>query len=169
MSPASRKGSRSSDRGNSPPWRVVSLVMQERFSKGEVLHCLLRRNRDVSRSSLFPSLLVVSLVVLGGIAAGPAVAEDAGGRSPSECPRTAVDADANTGWVQTARVHLRIREYPTTRTRVLGYLPPCTVIAASRSQAGQRVGNTRTWYKLEGQRGWISGAYARTLRPVLTS
>ncbi|WP_160501879.1 SH3 domain-containing protein [Streptomyces sp. BA2] len=63
---------------------------------------------------------------------------------------------------------LRIREHPTTRSRVLGSLPPCTVIAVDRSQAGQRVGNTRTWYGLEGQRGWVSGAYTHTLRPVLT-
>ncbi|MFC8128553.1 SH3 domain-containing protein [Streptomyces sp. NPDC057302] len=120
------------------------------------------------RSSPFLSLLVASLLALGCIAAGPAVAGDAVGRAPTACPRVAVDADANTGWVQTARVHLRIREYPTTRSRVLGYLAPCTVIAVDRSQAGQRIGNTRTWYRLEGQRGWISGAYTRTLRPALT-
>ncbi|WP_160509668.1 SH3 domain-containing protein [Streptomyces sp. BA2] len=120
------------------------------------------------RSSLFLSLLVASLLGLGGIAAGPAVAEDVN-RAPTGCPRVEVDADANSGWVQTARVHLRIREHPTTRSRVLGHLRPCTVIAVSRSQAGQRIGNTRTWYKLQGQRGWVSGAYARTLRPVLTS
>lgn len=119
------------------------------------------------RSSLFLSLLIAPLVALGGVAAGPAVAVDATGRAPAGCPRVEVDADANAGWVQTARVHLRIREHPTTRSRVLGHLPPCTVVAVSRSQAGQRIGATRTWYQLEGRRGWISGAYARTLRPVL--
>ncbi|MGW7080000.1 SH3 domain-containing protein [Streptomyces sp. NPDC054871] len=120
------------------------------------------------RSSLFLSLLIASLLGLGSISTGPAVA---GGvdRASAGCPRAKVDADANSGWVQTARVHLRIREHPTTRSRVLGHLPPCTVIAVSRSQAGQRIGNTRTWYQLEGRRGWISGAYAHTLRPVLSS
>ncbi|WP_371750389.1 SH3 domain-containing protein [Streptomyces sp. NBC_01283] len=108
-------------------------------------------------------------MILGGVSAGPAVAGGAAGRPPTGCPRVEVDADANTGWVQTARVHLRIREHPTTRSRVLGTLPPCAVIAVTGSQAGQRIGNTRTWYRLEGRGGWVSGAYARTLRPVLIS
>ncbi|MFF1715520.1 SH3 domain-containing protein [Streptomyces sp. NPDC058268] len=108
-------------------------------------------------------------MIVGGVAVGPAVAGDAASRPSAGCPRVAVDADANTGWVQTARVYLRIREHPTTRSRVLGSLPPCAVVAVAGSQAGQRIDNTRTWYRLEGREGWVSGAYARILRPVLTS
>ncbi|MEU6120459.1 SH3 domain-containing protein [Streptomyces sp. NPDC047123] len=115
------------------------------------------------------SLLVASVMTLGGVAAGPAAAEGAVARPPAGCPRVTVDADANSGWVQTSRVHLRIREYPTTRSRVLGQLPPCAVVAVVRRESGQRVGGTRTWYRLEGRRGWISGAYARQLRPVLAT
>lgn len=147
---------------------MTQLALQNRFSQGEALSCPLRRNHDVPRSSLFAPLLVVSLLALGGITARPAAAEDAVGRPPAGCPRVEVDADANTGWVQTGDVTLRIREHPTTRSRVLGHLPPCTVIAVDRRQAGQRIGNTRTWYGLEGQPGWISGAFTHTLRPVLT-
>ncbi|MEU3739996.1 SH3 domain-containing protein [Streptomyces sp. NPDC032198] len=108
-------------------------------------------------------------MILCTVVAVPAVAESAAGRPPADCSRAEVDADANTGWVQTARVHLRIREHPTTRSRVLGFLPPCAVVPVSGSQAGQRIGNTRTWYRLAGRGGWVSGAYTRTLRPVLTN
>ncbi|MGW5733286.1 MULTISPECIES: SH3 domain-containing protein [Streptomyces] len=120
------------------------------------------------RSTLSLFLVAASLVALTGLASGPAAAVDASGRPPAGCPRAVVDADANTGWVQTARVNLRIREYPTTRSRVLGHLPPCAVVAVARREAGQRIGTTRTWYRLDGRRGWVSGAYAHPLRPVLT-
>ncbi|WP_083980461.1 SH3 domain-containing protein [Actinomadura chibensis] len=64
-----------------------------------------------------------------------------------------------------SRHRLAIRAKPTTHSAVLGHLRPGQVVDIKCWTRGQKVGNTRTWYRLGiSTPEWVSGRYIKIIK-----
>lgn len=106
----------------------------------------------------------ISVAALGGslLAGGVAQADSAPAtHATADSPGLASVAPARPYGTVTARTGLNVREYPTTAADSLKTLHHRQQVGLKCRDASQRVGNTRVWYKLRGQRGWVTAYYVR--------
>jgi hypothetical protein len=106
----------------------------------------------------------ISIVALGGSLLGAGVAQahsEPATHSDTSAPNQASVAPAQPYGTVTARSGLNVREYPTTHADSLRVLRYQQQVGLSCWDESERVGNTRVWYKLRGQRGWVTAYYIR--------
>jgi len=107
----------------------------------------------------------ISVAALGGsllgVGAGVANADTDSGGSSASAPHLVPVSPARPYGTVTARTGLNVREYPTTFADSLRVLHYKQQVGLKCFDYSQRVNNTRVWYKLRGQRGWVTAAYVR--------
>ncbi|WP_187438250.1 SH3 domain-containing protein [Actinomadura decatromicini] len=68
-----------------------------------------------------------------------------------------------------SRHRLAIRAKPTTRSAILGHLNPGQVVDIKCWALGQKIGNTRRWYRLGiSTPEWVSGRYIKIIKGRVT-
>ncbi|MFC4055102.1 SH3 domain-containing protein [Actinomadura syzygii] len=68
-----------------------------------------------------------------------------------------------------SRHRLAIRAKPTTRSAILGHLNPGQIVDIKCWSRGQKIGNTRTWYRLGiSTPEWVSGRYIKIIKGRVT-
>ncbi|MFA1550241.1 SH3 domain-containing protein [Actinomadura chokoriensis] len=68
-----------------------------------------------------------------------------------------------------SRHRLTIRAKPTTRSKALGSLKPGAVVDIKCWSRGQKIGNTRVWYRLGiSTPEWVSGRYIKIIKGKVT-
>lgn len=112
---------------------------------------------------------IVTVLLAGAVGAGVVTPV-----ALASAPRTAAGAVASPagGVVNaypkgkvTSRHRLAIRAKPTTHSTRLGWLKPGQVVDIKCWTRGQKVGNTRTWYRLGiSTPEWVSGRYIKIIK-----